>query len=226
MSYISKSEIEQYLGLQIDATFQTFIDTLIAMAQEYIEEYCGGGIIPKRIFDAADTNSTRYYDGNGMTKLKIDDLRSITSLSVDGVALVENTDYYLYPLNATTDGKPYEWVELIQPETRLNTNSRIAVTSPYVFERGQRNIVITGKFGYSITVPKSVKLAALRLVGTVIMENIGDNDLRVVASESLGDYNVSYQDMKTVASQSKVNEILDPLVRKSNNAKSGVIVAR
>ena len=227
-AYITKTEIEQYLGVTIDATLQTFMDTIIAMTQEYIEAFCGGGIIEKRVFNDADTTVTRYYDGRGMTKLKIDDLRSVTSLSADDVALVANTDYYLYPLNAVADGKPYEWIELIQPETRLrtNTNSRIEVTSPYIFENKQRNITIVGKWGYSLTPPKSVKLAALRLCGAVIKENIGDNDLKNITQESLGDYSVSYQDIKDAAISQKVGEILYPYVRKSNNKKTGVFLAK
>lgn len=226
MAYITKSEIEQYLGLQIDASLQTFMDTLIAMAQEYIEIYCGGGIVARRVFDAADTDSTRYFDGKGLTRLKIDDLRAITSMSADGVALVANTDYYLYPLNAIADGRPYEWIELIQPQTRIsgNQNSRIEVTSPYSFWDNQRNITIVGKFGYSTAVPKSVKLAALKLVGAVIKENIGDNDLKNITAETLGDHSVTYQEIKDTASLSKVNDILAPFVRQSNNKKSGVFV--
>ena len=227
-AYITKTEIEQYLGVTIDATLQTFMDTIIAMTQEYIEAFCGGGIIEKRVFNDADTTVTRYYDGRGMTKLKIDDLRSVTSLSADDVALVANTDYYLYPLNAVADGKPYEWIELIQPETRIgvNTNSRIESTSPYVFMNKQKNVIVVGKFGYSTTPPSAVKLAALRLVGEVIKENIGDNDLKNVTSESLGDYSVSYQDIKDAAISQKVGEILYPYVRKSNNKKTGVFLAK
>lgn len=229
MPYISKSEVEQYLGISIDSTLQTFLDTLIAMAQEYIEIYCGGGEIEKRIFDAADVDSTRYYDGKGLTRLKIDDLRSITSLEVDGVDLTKDDDYYLYPLNAVADGKPYEWIELIQPETRIsgNTNSRIEVTSPYIFENKQKNVTAVGKFGYSTAVPKIVKVAALRLVCAVIRENIGDSDIKKITSESIGDYSVGYQDVKDAALSAKVGEMLDLfIVRKSNNKKSGVFIAK
>jgi hypothetical protein len=230
MAYITKSDIEKYLGITIDATLQTFIDLLVGMAEEYIETYCGGGEIARRKFVAPspDTATVRYYDGKGLTKCKIDDLREIVSLVADGVTLTKDEDFYLSPANAVADGQPYEWIELIQPQTRLtgNVNSRIDITAPYIFWDKQRNVVVTGKFGYSATVPSAVKIACMKLCGVIIKENIGDTDLREISAQSLGDYSVDFEKVTNAANETNINSLLDLYKRKSNAKKSGSFIAK
>lgn len=208
MSYINKTEIEQYMGVQIDASLQTFIDTLISAVTRYIEQKTGSK------FEAPDPDSdvTRYYNGNGRTKINIDHLREFTSLVVDGINLVENDDFIFYPMNAVADGKPFDSIELIQPETRLSRSSRIEVSSPYVFEKAQRNVVLTGKFGYSETAPEDIKVACLKMVASLIKENIGDRELKELSSESLGDYSVSFVKVSDFADRLGINDILAPYI--------------
>lgn len=217
MAYITKAELEQYTGLTISAGLQTFIDTVIAGATQYIEKFTG------RKFEAPtpDTDKTRYYDGNGATKLAIDDLRSLTSLTVDDVALTVNEDFYLYPLNATEDGVPYERIELIQPETRLAENSRVDSASPYIFDKGQRTVTVVGKFNYSATPPSDVKLACMKLCGGVIKENIGDNDLKELTAESLGEYSMSFAKISDIAHALKVDEMLKQYIRADKRGTVG-----
>lgn len=210
--YITKEEIQFYLGIGIDPALDDFINTLIQGAQDYIEIYCGGGVVERRSFLAADpeVDQTKYYDGNGLSKLLIDDIRTITSIETYGVSITENTDYFLYPLNKTAK----EWVELAQPETRINSNSRVGSFSPYIFELGQRRVKIVGKFGYSVTPPALIKAQCMRLVGAVIKENIGDSDVREITQETLGDYSVSFEAIESVANAIKVGEALNSYVRK------------
>jgi hypothetical protein len=228
MSYVTKAEVEYFSGLSINSSLNSFITTLTTMAEDYIEKYCGGGIVTKRWFDDDDAEVTRYYNGDGSTKIMIDDLRSLTSLVVDGITLTVDEDFYLYPLNATADGVPYEWIELIQPETRLgnlNTNSRIQSTAPYIFEERQKNIAVKGKFGYSkTTAPDLIKTAVLKLVTACIRENVGDTDVKEITSESLGDYSVSFGKIDTIAYQLELGKLLDPYVRKTISPKSGYMV--
>ena len=210
--YITKSEVEQYTGITIDSGLDGFITTLIEYATEYIEKYTG------RVFEAPDPDSdvTRYYNGNGATKLSIDDLRELTTLSVDSVELDIDDDFQVFPLNYEADGVPITRIDLIQPETRINSNSRVVSTSPYVFEVAQKSVVITGKWGYSATPPKAIKVAALRLVGAVIKENIGDNDIKEITSESIGEYSVSFAKISEAAFNTRISDVLDQYVRKQN----------
>ncbi|MDF1498523.1 MAG: hypothetical protein P1P85_04195 [Patescibacteria group bacterium] len=215
MSYIDKTQIEEYTGLTISSGLDGFMTTLIGSVEAYIEKYCGGRYFEKRWFNDSDIEKTFRYDGNDDTKLAIDDLRSLTSLTVDDMVLTENEDFHLYPLNAVNYGMPYEWIELIQPETRLlNVNSRLSSAPPYIFDKGQRTIVVVGKFGYSVAVPDDIKLVALKLVGSIIKENIRDSDLKEVTQESLGDYSASYTKIVEIANQLKINEILDKYKKK------------
>ena len=99
MAYITKAEVANYLGISISDTLQTYINTLISGVEDYIERFCGGGIFTKRRFQDNDAEKTFYYDGNSATKIAIDDLREITSLTVDfisgsGTALTEDDDYF------------------------------------------------------------------------------------------------------------------------------------
>lgn len=219
---ITKSDVEKFMGLTIDASLDTFILVLIQGAQDFIFRACGGGIVEKRWFNDGDVSATRYYDGNGATRLEVDDIRALTSLVVDGVALVENTDFFLYPLNETVK----EWIELIQPETRLATNSRIDSTSPYIFDEGQRSVTIVGKFGYSTdaTAPDLIKVCALKIVSGFIKENIGDSDLKEITSESLGDYSVSFAKITETANRMNMNDMLASFTRQPiGKSASGVL---
>ena len=137
------------------------------------------------------------------------------------MALTEDEDFLLYPLNEL----PTEWIELIQPETRLNSNSRVAATSTYIFDKGQANVTVIGKFGYSATPPDDIKLAAMKLVGGVIKENVGDIDVKEISAENLGEYGVNYVKIKEMADRLGVNDILNNYVRKPIRPVSGVIKA-
>lgn len=214
MAYVTKTQVKKYLGINWTSGLDTFIDSLIAGAEKYIEKTTG------RIFEAPDPDSdvTRYYNGNDDTTLNIHDLRSLTSVTVDGVALTVNTDFFLYPLNAVSDNEPYTKIELIQPETRLlNSNPRVVRGTPYVFIQAQRNVVIVGKWGYSATAPEDIQIATMKLVGAVIKENIGDKDLREVTSESIGEYNVTYSALKNIANAIGVDALLQGYVNPIKN---------
>lgn len=206
---ITKAELQNYTGLTIDAGIETFFNTVVSGVAKYIKKVTGRNfVIPD-----PDNDEVRYYDGNDGTKIAIDDLRSFTSLVVDGETLVEDEDFILYPLNAEADGVPYERIELIQPATRINSSSRVISNAPYIFEKGQGNIVVTGKFGYADEVPDDIKLVAMKLCAGIIKENLGDNDVKEVTSESLGEYSVSYVKLKDIAGALEVDDLLLQYVR-------------
>lgn len=206
MAYITEQEIEQYSGVDIPSTMSTLLASIISSIEKIIEETTGR----KFVAPNPDDDTTRYYDGNGLKRLNIDDIRSITSLVVDGVSLVKDTDYYLYPLNAIADSKPYEAIELIQSISGSNRNPRAGTT--YIFEEDQRNIVITGKFGYSASLPAPIKLASLKLASAIMKENIARKEL---SSESLGEYSVSYLKVADVADSMGFDKVLAPYIKKS-----------
>lgn len=207
---ITKADIQNFMGIIIDSSLDGYVSTLIGSVQDYIERYCGNGIVERREFSVADVETTRYYNGNDSHALTIDDLREITSIYANGILLTNNDDYYTYPLNKNV----IEWIELIQAETRLNVNSRIGSASQYIFYKGQRNVAITGKFGYSVNAPDVIKTVAMSIVASLLKANIPDNDLKSVTQESIGDYSVSYNATASEVDKLGLNVQLDMFKRK------------
>jgi hypothetical protein len=221
--YISKSDIEKYLLINIDVTGEPFVESAISASQTFVENYCGDERFGKRVFQAPDPDSdiTKYFNGNGNERLYIGDIRSVTSLSIDGEAQTLNEDYFLSPLNADADGRPYTALELVQTSV-VGMNSRSG-RAKYIFEEDQRNIVVVGKWGYSETPPEDIKFAVLKLVGAILKENMTDTSMKQITSESLGDYSVSYEKIKDLADRLDVVSILAPYKR-TNNKKSSTSV--
>ena len=225
MAYTTNDKVKKFHGINWSAGLDTFVESLIAAATKYINGYCGDERFGDRVFEAPDPDTavTRHFNGNGQHKIYIGDLRELVSLTVDGVELTVDEDFYLYPLNAAVEGRPYEWIELIQPSTRLNQNSRLQNASPYVFDEGQRTVAVEGKWGYSETVPDDIEVATIKLVGGMIKENIGDADLKEVTSKTLGEYSVSFAKVKDVAHLLGVDAMLTLYKRKSARIKGGII---
>lgn len=229
--YFTEDQLEKYLGININPALESWLATMGAAVKEYIDLTCsmeGGG----RWFDDDDTETTRYFDGNGLSRLYVDDLREVTSIVAsitrgNGVTLVANQDYFLYPLNAAADGYPYEYIELANPAFNMPTNSRLSagLGGAYTFFQGQRNIAITGKWGYNAEgegKPELVTLAALKIMAGIIKENIGDDDVKELTQESLGEYSATYARIKDIADRLGIQDVLAPLIRQKVNNGGGM----
>ena len=111
------------------------------------------GVIGRRILA---TTQTRSFDPPISPRLLLDlrtDLLSVSSLTIQGVAQVAATDYWLEPFDAPQDGKPYRRVEFAV--------ARWGWAGPPITAALRRCIVITGSWGYSATVPDQVYDAIL-----------------------------------------------------------------
>lgn len=92
------------------------------------------------------TTQTRRFDPPTNVRSTVDlqtDLVSVTSLTAQGVVKTEGTDFLPGPDNATQDGKPFRWIEFL---------GGIYWPAPLPPQM-RRSVVITGPFGYSLTVP-------------------------------------------------------------------------
>jgi hypothetical protein len=220
--YTSKTNIENYLGVTLDASIDAFVDLTIQSITDYIENYCGEERFGKRIFEkpATDEDITKYFDGNGSTYLPVGDLKSLTSLEVDGLVLVKNEDFYLKPYNAPLEGRPYSNIELIQPSGSQSSRAKAV----YEYDKEQRNIKVVGKFRYSDTVPADIQLIATQLAGSILKEKVGEDNLKEVKSEKFDDYTIDYVEIAKKAKTLKVTDILDQYKRKIKTANAGVII--
>ncbi len=94
------------------------------------------------------TTQTRSFDPPISPRLLLDlrtDLLSVSTLTVQGVAQVADTDYWLEPFDATQDGKPYRRVEFAV--------ARWGYAGSPITAALRKCIVIAGLWGFSATVP-------------------------------------------------------------------------
>ena len=106
------------------------IDRLIARASAWIERFTGRHFIP--------TIATKEYDFQQTVQLYFDDdLISLTTLKYETTTIAAS-DYFLYPLNAADEGKPYLWVELLYTDALFSYS-----------DTRQSALTVIGKWGYS-----------------------------------------------------------------------------
>lgn len=180
--YTTKTAIENYTLQDIDSSFDSQIEEWIESVEEFIDQYTGKNFV----VDAEAEDEARVFDGDNETTLFIDPAISISKIEIDDEE-VDEEDYFLYPANKT-------------PKTKI-------VLEGQFFTKGKQNITITGRWGYSESVPKDIKLAATILVAGII--SYADDTKGKVRSESIGRYSVSYDTDKGWNDFQKVMSILD-----------------
>jgi hypothetical protein len=176
--YTNKSEIEGFTLLSIDNSFDTQIDSWIESISAYIDSYT------QRKFgvNASDNTEERLFDGNGKTKLLVDDFIELDSVMVGET----NLDCLTYPANTT-------------PKFQLFYESG--------FPRGNQNIKVVATWGYSEDVPKDIKFACTVFVAGIIMGQTKTDG--AVLREKIGNYEVAYRDNKELASFNQALDILN-----------------
>ncbi len=211
--YTTKTLIEKYIGQTLPADLDTLVTLTISAVQNYIENYCGDDTFGKRVFEAptlgvgeTEADKIRYFDGDGRIKIFIGEAVEVNSLEVDGYSQIKDEDYYLKPYNAIDIGRPYDTIELVQP----NGNQSSRAKAVYDFTDEQRNIKVTGKFRYSNVAPADIQLVATKIASATINEAVDDG----IKAETLGDYRVEYGNVVKTANATGVNATLDQYKRK------------
>ena len=133
-----------------DASDDTVIELLIEAASRYIDRETA-----RRFFLTA-TDETRYYQADESNKLWVDEIGSLTSISVDYLGTratytaLNSTDYDTIPTNAVVEGLPIVGFEID------DTNSTAYFTT---YKKG---VKVVGKFGWP-AVPADIKEACLSI---------------------------------------------------------------
>lgn len=117
----------------------TELEDVIEAASRNIDQYC------RRIFYQDDA-ATKYYTAEFKDRLFIDDIRTFTTVTIDGVTWTKDSDFYARPYNPI-NGEP--WTSIEPDDAQL----------PFPVGE-QRACVITGDFGWA-AVPPEVKEACL-----------------------------------------------------------------
>ena len=184
--YTTIAKVENYLGLDFEATFESTVEDYIKAVTRDIDNYT------KRSFKK--TSEARYFDGNNKREMRIDDALAITTLELAGTyygdEFTEEEDYITIPAN-----------ELPITTIHLKDNW---------FYKGIQNVKITADWGYSDGAPEDIEFAATVLVGGIInaQRNNGGKE-----RETIGDYSVSFTDNQQDKDYQKAISILDAYTR-------------
>lgn len=162
--YTSKARIVNYLMTSIADTFNEQIDEWIESAESYIEKETG------RVFVADEEFSDRKFDGDGDNFLLIDDCIEINLVEVDD----GEVEFLQYPANSL----PITMIKLDKSK----------------FSRGNQNVTVNAKWGYSEEPPADIILAATILAAGIVSNGI--NKEGKTQSETVGPYSVTYSDEK------------------------------
>ncbi len=191
MAYLTEADLENFILQDIDPSFSAQITEVIAWVTEYINNYCG-------INFENSTVESKYFDGSGNEDLFIGEfqtgqLTEVLILDMQGntlATLVKDTDYWEYPADNNS----------MKNALRLIPGSQYTHWPQY-----NRAAKVTGKFGRS-TVPKAIKLAAIKLAAKIINEGLRGGK---VSSESLGSYSINYEKLDESKESLEIKEILN-----------------
>jgi len=172
--YCTIDDIKNYNLTEIAESFESQIESWIGIAESIIERETG------RVFKVGSTESDRIYDGYNTRDLSIDDCLSVSEVKIydcDGnlAYTLDENGFVLSPYNSN-------------PKMRMF----IKPSQDAVFKRGTGNIVVTGVWGYSETVPPEITYATVVLVSGIM--NNGNDAPGEKKSEKIGDYMVTYKD--------------------------------
>lgn len=138
MAYCTPAEVRDVLGkTQADDVLLT---VLSEVATEFVTAWTG------RLFEAVTESKT--YSGNGTPTLVVDDLLSVTSVTIDGTSY-SPSDFVLEPFNK-------------YPKRLLRRKN--GLTFP---ETEYGNVAVEGSWGFSQTVPSLVRLATALIAAAV-----------------------------------------------------------
>jgi len=162
MGYTTADDVKNYsqlsysdLGFSDDTAFTNFINTLIGIAEDIIDDYCD---VPDGFFDDGGVKLTEYYDsdGSGELWLKHRPVISITSLQYNEKGPTETPSWV-----SLTEGPGDDTHYLIYPEKGFI----------YIYSKippaGKRNIKVVYTAGYSAT-PEPVAHVCKELVANVL----------------------------------------------------------
>ena len=187
--YTSKDRVEALMLTTILPSWQDNFNIFLEWVENYIDTYTG------RNFVADSVASERVYDGNGKRSFLIDDCVDVTSITITDstgaeTILLPGTQAYLYPANIT-------------PKTRIEIDNDLTAC----FYRGQQNISVLAKWGYSVAVPKEIEFAATVILTGII--NYAYEHNSEVESEGIGEYNVTYNRKEDWVKYERAMQILD-----------------
>jgi len=180
--YTTIKQIENYLLHTIKDYFKPQVEEWIAMMEKYVEQETG------RVFIADEVATEKKYDGDGKTQLFLDECVEVSKLTIDDTE-IDGDDYLLYPPN-----------EL--PITRIKLKDDAGL----IFNKGEQNIKVEAKWGYSANCPPDISFATTVFVAGII--NFSGEMSGEIKQEKMGDYWVTYKDKTSWQDFERAKDIL------------------
>lgn len=181
--YTTKEAIENYLLIEIDASFDDQIDEWISSIEKYIDHETNRDFTPVAV-DA--TAEDRKFDGEGEKYLYIDAATDITEVRF------------------SETGTPIDAEQYVLEPRRAATTTKIVLKN-LRFPKGMENIFVKAKWGYD-AVPADIKFAATVLVAGII--NNAWQSEGEIQSQTIGRYSVTYKTKQQVDDFNKIENIL------------------
>jgi hypothetical protein len=155
--YCSTSDIkadmpDSGLASSTDTTYDTAIGNMITAASRLIDKEVGR---EANWFSSTDSE-TRYFDGSGEVTQEIDEVHTLTSVSVSESGSIVVSEYTAWTLDTDYYVSPYNYSALGLPINRLIADWN---GSKYVFPHYRKAVQVVGQFGYSATPPDDIKMA-------------------------------------------------------------------
>lgn len=157
--YCTSTDVKANPDLGISSTDLTTYDvvlgSLITQASRMIDEYLGKW---PNYFSPSTDATVRYYTAHNHVALDIDEAVSVSEVAVSeggevtstGYTAWAATDYFLWPYNSSDTNEPYRRIEVD------NLNG-----SKFSFFGYPKGVRITGVFGYSSSIPETIKRACV-----------------------------------------------------------------
>ena len=198
MVYCTKDDVKAYskitysdLGYANDAAFDTFLDTVISLAQSIIDNYCS---VPSGFFDAGGLSFTNQLIDYRYPWI---DLRYYPVLSVSKVEY--NDQGY---------GITANWITVTSPDYILNSDTgqlMLVEDTPAIVEQSVR---VSYTAGYS-SVPGVIKQATIQLCSNILHEILQRKLSPVVRADD-----VTMKVLTPEAFSRSLQAVLTPYVRR------------
>lgn len=175
-SYITADDIKATLILDGTTFADDDIERAVNAANAAVDQLFGRPFVHDVNEDGEPVPTDRHYSVRRRSReiVGIRDLTRLTPIEIsidlagDGTFstnLVENTDYYLEPLNAELDGKPFEQIRAVNG----------------LFPAGTRILRITGTYGWPTDPPPQL-IAFAEILAVKFVERIRSAPLGVITA--------------------------------------------
>ena len=184
--YCSEEDIENFLLLDIDNSFSTQINSWIASAEKWIDNYLGyttnSGILAEEFTNTVEDTATVDSEGNLVIFP-----RKVPIISVSAISLIKGTDSLDLTLTSGGENK-YQIAEetdsIVYPGYELSFSGSSVVKSFFDIRYTKFFVQMSYIAGYS-TIPADINLATVNVASDTIMRHSNKEGLQSVSQGAI-----------------------------------------